>query len=486
MGRLRLPMFGLIKTICMKRNIIIALLFFIGIYVHAQNTFETLISRPDDQKIYTITEDDDGNFIMVGRNQNVDSTFLEGYIIKLDNEGNLEKELTFRKNDNSSCEFFNIHSFNQKLYVLGKQNDYYNYNNFDTTKLWYVKFNPELTMESENSLALPFGKWFSYMNSIIDSDSNIVVTGYTTRNDTNHNGTPIYNNDAFFYKLNLNGDSLKTNFFNSYVPLHFSFDLVEKEDNSKYLAFVSHFTNMFGSSGQMLTLSKDLDSLTIDSIPLFVYDFYSPTYISQNKILICGKRGEEPPNDYALNALSITESSTLVDYNIFKKGTTRDHPAMYNGVSKYEENIYIGGNSNFDYANPYWSSNDSWYHLIKVDEDINPIWEYWYGGDTYYFLYSILATTDGGCIMVGNRYDDQVQQGERDIYVVKVNSEGLMVGTSEEQTAETHEAIVFPNPGTNQLKVRMAIQHTESLFQLYDMNGKQVLQGKISSANGAK
>lgn len=88
---------------------------------------------------------------------------------------------------------------------------------------------------------------------------------------------------------------------------------------------------------------------------------------------------------------------------------------MYNGVSKNGNNIYIGGTSNLDYYNPFWSTFDSWFHLIKINPDISPIWEYWYGGDAYYFLYSILATNDSGCIMVGNRYDYETQNQERDI-----------------------------------------------------------------------
>jgi hypothetical protein len=66
------------------------------------------------------------------------------------------------------------------------------------------------------------------------------------------------------------------------------------------------------------------------------------------------------------------------------------------------------------------STFDSWFHLIKINPDISPIWEYWYGGDAYYFLYSILATNDGGCIMVGNRYDYETQNQERDIFIVKL------------------------------------------------------------------
>ena len=33
--------------------------------------------------------------------------------------------------------------------------------------------------------------------------------------------------------------------------------------------------------------------------------------------------------------------------------------------------------------------------------------------------------------------------------------------------------------GTNEIKVRIATQHSESLFQLFDMNGKQIVSQEI-------
>jgi hypothetical protein len=49
---------------------------------------------------------------------------------------------------------------------------------------------------------------------------------------------------------------------------------------------------------------------------------------------------------------------------------------------------------------------------------------------------------------------------------------------------EKGKIVLYPNPGTNQLKVRIAVQHQQSIFQLYDINGKQVLQERISGQYG--
>ncbi len=328
-----LRIFFILINICLFNNL------------KAQQTFEKVISDSEDQIINNVIEDNEGNFLMAGRIKDTESNLISGYIIKFDRTGSLLQEEIIRPNNTIPSMFFNIHFLDNQYYILGSQM------NPDTSKqLWFLKLNDNLEIENEKLLHIPKGRWFSYMNSIIDSDTNFVITGYTARIDRTNN----YNYDAFFYKLSLNGDSLNSSFYTSYIPVHFSFDITESQDSSKYYAFVSHFENT--SIGQKLILNKNLDSLEIDSIPMGIYDFYSPTYINENEILLCGKGSPDQSELYALNVISINDQTQLIHHNHFEiGGGMNDHPAMYKGVSKYEDNIYVGGTSNMDYTNPFWS-----------------------------------------------------------------------------------------------------------------------------------
>ena len=125
----------------------------------------------------------------------------------------------------------------------------------------------------------------------------------------------------------------------------------------------------------------------------------------------------------------------------------------------------------------FFSTYDSWFHLIKINPDLTPVWEYWYGGDAYYFMYSILATNDGGCLMVGNRYDFETQNQERDIYIAKVNSDGLIVWT-QEIPFNKQPTTVYPNPGTNLLNIKT--QNHELLFELVNINGQVVIKKTLN------
>ncbi len=432
----------------------------------AQQTFEKIISYPEDQVINSVIEDDNGNYYMIGRIKNLETNQFNSYLIKIDNTGNIIQEEIISPVDATSCIFLNIHFFNNHLNIIGTEMVEYP----NISKLWYLELNTNLEIENEKLLSIPYGRWFSYMNSIMDSDSNFIVTGYTSRIDNNNN----YNSDAFFYKLNNSGDSLTSRFCTSEIPFHTSFDIIESQDSSKYYAFVSHFTNIYGSSGQRLTLNKNLDSLAIDSIPMSIFDYYSPVYLNETDILICGKIIPWSSEEVSLNVISINEQAELIDFNSFNlDGDMRENPAIYSGVSRNENNIFVGGTSNFDHTNPFYSSINSWFHLIKINTEITPIWEYWYGGDAYYQLYTILATNDGGCLLVGNRYDDEIQDMERDIYIAKVNNEGLIVWT-QEIPIEKQMTTVYPNPGRNILNIDT--DHSELVFELININGRVVIR----------
>jgi hypothetical protein len=456
----------------MKKTFIItfSLLVSFSLTLHSQYTFQKTISNPDDQIINCVTEDDEGNFILVGYKNSVELGITQAYLIRLDPSGELLDEMILDSTQRSSI-FFNVFFFNDSLFLLGSKIIEYP----SISKLFYLKLDKNLVKIDEKYLGIPSNRWFSYMNSIIDSDTNFVITGYTSRWDT---VSPL-NNDVFFYKLSLAGDSINSNFITSDYKLSLSYSLIEKSDQTGYYSYGRRYSGILGTGGERFDLSKQFDSINIVSVPYDIDTYISSEKLNDSIIIISG--GGEPTGipSYSLSVLSTTMDNDPIDYNHFKiEGDMRDYTAYFRGLSINSNNIYIGGTSNFDYANPFFSTLDSWFHLIKINPDITPIWENWYGGDAYYFLYSILATSDSGCLMVGNRYDYETQGQERDIYVVKVNSEGLIVWTQEIQPDESLFTI-YLNPGSESLNINSPLDHLQ--VQLFDLTGRLECETKISS-----
>lgn len=84
--------------------------------------------------------------------------------------------------------------------------------------------------------------------------------------------------------------------------------------------------------------------------------------------------------------------------------------------------------------------------------------------------------------MVGNRYDYETQNQERDIYIVKVDSNGLITWT-QEIPLNKPESTVYPNPGTDQLNIKTSINYTD--FEIINLNGKVVIIQNLDNNQSA-
>lgn len=459
--------------------VLFGILFVFNKNVVSQFTFTNTISLPEDQMIKNIEEGEDGSFLLVGKIHNLETNFPAGYLIKIDSLGNLIQENAITYSDTNTHIFYNVHFFDGDFFILGSRQFIYPY----YFKLWYLRMDSDLNIISEKFINLQDNKWFSYMNSIIDSDTNFVITGYTTRPDSTDPSPSPYNEDPYFIKLSLDGDSIVSNFITNTYHVSHSYDIIEKTDNTGYIAYGFKYSEYITGGGQRFELDNYFDSLNIEDVPYNISSYTSATKLTDSTIIVSGGGGSYPAPSYSISVLSTTTDNTPIDYNFFMmNGNIRDYTAFYDGVSKHGDHIYVGGTSNFDYANPFWSTNDSWFHLVKINPDLSPIWEYWYGGDAYYQLYSILATNDGGCIMVGNRYDYETQNQERDIYIVKVDSNGLITWTQEIPITKT-KAVVFPNPGTDQLNIKSSINCTD--LELINLNGQVVIRQNLDKNQSA-
>ncbi|MCX6286188.1 MAG: T9SS type A sorting domain-containing protein, partial [Bacteroidetes bacterium] len=135
-------------------------------------------------------------------------------------------------------------------------------------------------------------------------------------------------------------------------------------------------------------------------------------------------------------------------------------------------NIFLGGIANQDWGGIF-SYNLSFIILGKIDSSLNLTWQKYYGGDMYYMVWSIIATTDGGCIIGASSNDLTTQGEERDVYILKVDSNGIVTGINNQPPVLTPEVIVYPNPGNDRIYVETQLKN--AIFFLYDLTGREVL-----------
>lgn len=144
--------------------------------------------------------------------------------------------------------------------------------------------------------------------------------------------------------------------------------------------------------------------------------------------------------------------------------------------------IWVAGAYNVDIVVDFpCVSKPTWVSLNKLNHNLELLEQFFYGGNGVYVPSGIVKTENDNIIVAGTFYnnDNAPFECHAELFVLKVNKEGVIVSTKEKQLQ--HEAIVFPNPGNDYLQVKLAVQHKRANIQLFDINGKNVLSEEITS-----
>ena len=406
--------------------------------------------------LFNVIEDDEGDFIMVGRVKELTNSYSIGYVIRLSDFGNIKNQFVYN-NEGDGLILNEILFFNNKYTFLGahqKENKEY---------LYITQFDKFFNLIYEKTYQVPSNKKIAYFKSIINTDSNIVIAGHTFDSFNN------FITNQFYSLLTYDGDLIQTIYKDQPCPtcMPKPYQIHESYDSSKYYVMTSGYKQNFANAG-ILQLSTNFDTIEFNLIDTFLLNHYSSIKHTDSLFIISGIG---ITSEYKLYISIVNEQGISSNMQTFQKEIgLREHPALIKGISKFNNSIFIGATSNCDYSNPFFSSIDSWYHLIKFDDTLNVIWEKWYGGDAYYFLNSVLATSDGGCLMVGTKYPHGLSTQTRVAHFIKVDANGNVQWT---QDIETHDISfnLYPNPTSSFFTIENKNFSIEKI-ELFDLSGK--------------
>ena len=450
------------------RKFIIAILFVqVVIHTHSYcqpNTFEYILSTPMNEVVGDIYEENDGSIYVTGFVTRPNEFWgkANGIVLKINDEGHFVDSTIYDMMDRRYC-ITNILPDSNNCFILsGYSTDTFPQllNTFGNCCIEMKKINSNLDILSEKEIVFPPDYKYKNWISCRGMNNNILVSGSIVPNYI----VPY----LFFYVLKDNFDSLHASFY---------LDTTRMCGAIKQLSDTTYWMTDFSSSDYYM-LDKNLYLTDYDyARPHWINSPFGIKWDSDTSFYLAGEWNDGPDDDIGFFKQFHPTDSTGNIFNTWGTLDTLDIPAADALDYKNKDSIFIGGTTNFGF---YYFPTPSWYFIIQTDSNLNVRWERFYGGDAHYIMWKIIASNDGGCIIAGTRYDYQnVTEEELDIHILKLNSEGLMVGTPEGPTIEMHEALVFPNPGTNYLKVRIAAQHKQSMFELYDINGRQVLTQQI-------
>jgi hypothetical protein len=183
---------------------------------------------------------------------------------------------------------------------------------------------------------------------------------------------------------------------------------------------------------------------------------HSAKWLNDSVYLVTGyKPIYNDPIRIDLGIIKLNANDDFIAGNHFgKSGDTTSYVGASSNLDFISsDEIFFGGTSNIVPPGLY-QTEDSWIILNNLNSNLNLNWQRFYGGDAAYFLWALKATLDGGCLLMATRYDADIQDHELDIFILKVDSNGLLTSTGDNPSIPVQQLAIFPNPARDVITIR--------------------------------
>ena len=441
------------------KYLILILLINLNTIVLSQNTFTYIYSTPKDEYVLDAIEDEFGNFYLAGSSFNPYSDHTKGFVIKIDSYGEFVSEKVYTLPVKSYWISSIIQDSIGSFLLLGSNTD---------TLFQFTNGELNLKRIDYNLVTMD-----SAVYSISDERSlNIIYSDVCTNTDIIVNTTAwstINNPPALLFSMRFSKD-LDSIYATTYPYPSIGTGIKQLSDTTYWM-----YTGIFHKIVITDTMFNQIDQALL---PETIVDPIGMKWDTDSSFYLCGQWNNQN-GDKDIGIINLFNPIDTTDYVFKPWGTkdTTDYPAGRGGALDFnnKDSIFIGGTTGFTGT---WGYR-SYYSLIQTDSLLNVRWEKFYGGDAYYEMNDVLATNDGGCLLSGMRYDSDIGIHEHDVYIIKVDVNGLLVGLEPEQSINSFDAVVFPNPGTNEINVRVAAQYHKAEINMYEINGTKVLTKEL-------
>jgi hypothetical protein len=167
----------------------------------------------------------------------------------------------------------------------------------------------------------------------------------------------------------------------------------------------------------------------------------------------------------------------VLQFDQFGLPDSYDIPASYKGLDfRHPDTIFYGTNTGLAFGPPS-PGYTNWFMVRQSDGQLQERYRHFYGGDAYYYVSAIIATSDGGCFVSANKYSHDTDNFE--LFFLKLNSEGLLVGTNNPDIQQ-RMSLLYPNPATDEVVLETYLDATT--IKMYDINGR--LKGQHIGVKG--
>ncbi|MCF8347470.1 MAG: T9SS type A sorting domain-containing protein [Bacteroidales bacterium] len=431
----------------------------------SQNTFEINVSTSVSEGINDFLEEETGSFLGVGYQGEINPVdeSMVGIVIRISIVGDTTIKL-FSSPDTGYSFGKVIRSYDNQYYIFGSTISSFQEHNQNL-----------LVIKMDTGLNIVWKKIYDFSEQ---AHSLIQLL-----NDTQGGFHIIsrifidYKPYTLFCRLDKDCDTIKSKIINEFGPNSVS-DAMYSLDSSQLYIFGTGFGSGAGSR-VVFDTSYNYDYITfLPDQPLshmqamrysdttLVYAAIYPDYSTQG-----------PQSDDIGISISDTSFSNM-NIKLFGAVDTVDYTADGKTFDfRDPDSIFLLGTHNINFS--IWPHEVSWISLRQLNGELQPRSELFFGGDAYYRSYTILATSDGGCLISASRYDFQTQYEEQDVYIRKLTKEEIITGLSHDLSVSAMVGVVYPNPGQDFINV--ISPYNAAFVCIYDMQGKLLKYQKIDT-----
>ena len=438
-----------------------------------QSSFSLLISTPEDERFFDATEDQNGNLFLVGRRYYLNTDYYAAYFVALNSMGEIYQEMEFINEDTVSY-FGKVYYKDDSIFLIGVKGTM---STNSTPNLWLLCFDQNFQIIIDKTFVIE-GYNIVDIDYIINSAGNFVISSVIFPSEP-------WEADLLLYEIALAGDSIRKSII-AFDYEQIEFDLIENQEGGYKIFALGNFPESPRASGKIVHVDAIFNFLYADSIPYDIYHNHSARWLTDTTYLITGKKNIfEPEYRVDMGIVELNTNDQFIQGNHFgKSGDTVTYVGAISNLDVLSSNnIYFGGVTNIDASYLLFQTEPSWLMLTNLDSNLNLKWQQFYGGDAAYFLWGLKATQDGGCLMAATRYDADIQNFELDVFILKVDSAGLLTSTNNYPSIPVNQLAVYPNPARDFVRISYPdfFSGREKVMLVYNSPGNLVHQIPLTS-----
>jgi hypothetical protein len=445
----------------------------------AQNTFFNVHNTPEIETSFDAIIASDGSIIIVGkRATSIPEDEVCGLIMKFDENGNFVNEKTFDSPNRTY--FYSIESvpnYENEFIIIGSSDSIVGDDYYSTIVI--TRIDDQLNFISKNNFCtIKNYRFFPWKFTFIDDTTMILEIGRKVVAA----GSPPQS--LMITEVRLPADSIRS-FISDETSIRIPLDItyIPKSEEIHVIYNGQSIADNDSSFIKILRLDRFLNNIETLQSPSRAFSTACTTELTDSTYLLTATSYESTINNFVRSISAFLMDANGNGINGIKY---YNHPdtILYGGFGEnaaiVNNTIFLIGVYNIDPWGVPYQTTPTWIQVTKLDMELNILNHYFYGGDAAYYPYCIMPTSDDGAIITGIVWDF-LDPKQLDIFVMKVNSDGVIVNVSENTSLTRSEAIVYPNPAQDFIIVDFSLLYQTANLQLVDLAGRTVLERVITA-----